>query len=176
MTDAKKKPHSTKGPAEKAVHEGAAYGAKAARIADNVIFPFIAHNPNQMEHLMTKTKTQFENFASEAKNMGRDGFEAFSKSITLYAKGIEDIMRESMAIAQKTTEKQTQLVKEALSAKTINEWAETQSRIAQTNFDDCMAAASKLSELSVRVMTESAEPLNHQLSKGMKKASGAMAA
>ena len=125
---------------------------------------------------MTKTKAQFENLASEAKNFGRDGFEAFSKSLTLYAKGVETIMRESMSIAQKTAEKQTQLVKEAMSAKTINQWAEAQSRIAQTNFDDCMAAASKLSELSVRVMTESAEPLNHQISKGMKKATASVAA
>ena len=68
------------------------------------------------------------------------------------------------------------LGKEAMSSKTINEFAEVQNKIAQSNFDDFMAGATKLTEISTKLITESAEPVNAQIGKAIKKASESMAA
>jgi phasin family protein len=63
-----------------------------------------------------------------------------------------------------------------MSSKTLNEWAETQNKIAQANLDDMMSAATKLSEMSVKLLSESAEPISEQMGKSIRKASEAMAA
>ena len=124
-----------------------------------------------METMMTKGKKQFEKLSQDANDFGRDGIEAFVKSSTIFAKGFEDLFRTSMALAQSSAEKQSQYIKEAMSSKTLNEFTEVQSKIAQANFDDFMASATKISEMSVKLLTEASEPLNAQATKTMQKAS-----
>lgn len=123
---------------------------------------------------MNQGKTQFDKITFDASDLSRAGYDAFMKSGNIFAKGFEEIIRQSMALAQSSAEKQGQLMKAALSSKTLNEWTEIQSKIAQASFDDFMAGATKISEMSVKLLSESAEPLNQQMtksmSKGMKKA------
>lgn len=123
-----------------------------------------------------KNTQQFEKMTQSATEMSREGIEAFIKTGTLFAKGMEDIIRTSVTMAQETAEKQAQYMKDAMSSKTLNEWTDVQNKIAQESFDDFMTGATKISELSVRMLTEAAEPLNDQLSKGIKKASESVAA
>lgn len=85
-------------------------------------------------------------------------------------------MRMGMAMAQDTTAKQTQYMKEALSSKTLNEWTEVQSKIAQGSFDDFMSGATQISELGVKTFSDAVEPINTQLTKTVQKASTIMAA
>lgn len=120
---------------------------------------------------MTQNKAQMDRLTQDAANMGREGMEAFIRFGTIFAKGCEDIMRTSMSLAQNAAEKQTQLMKEAMSSKTLNEWTEAQNKIAQTNFDDFMAGTTKISEMSAKLLTECTEPLNEQMSRAMTKAS-----
>jgi phasin family protein len=129
-----------------------------------------------MEKTMTQKTKQFEKFTGEAGEFGKAGFEAFMKSGTIFAKGFEDIFRTSMTLAQSAAEKQAQYVKDALSSKTLNEWTEAQNKIAQASFDDFMSGATKLTEMSVKLLTEGTEPINEQLGKGIRKASESMAA
>ena len=124
---------------------------------------------------MTKGKMNMDKIAQDATTFGRDQMDAFMKSCTIFAKGYEDIVRASMSLAQSCAEKQSQYMKEAMSSKTLNEWTEVQNKMAQANFDDFMAGATKISEMSVKLLTQSAEPLNEQMSKGMRQA-GSMAA
>lgn len=129
-----------------------------------------------METIMTKSKDQMERLTQDASEFGREGFDAFMKSGTLFAKGFEDIIRTSIELAQGAAEKQSKYIKDAMSCKTLNEFAETQNKIAQANFDDFMASATKISEMSARLLTQASEPLNAQATKSMKKASEKMAA
>lgn len=138
--------------------------------------PFDIVKPKEMETVMAQTKTQFEKFNSEFGKIGQDGFEAFFKSISIFAKGSEDIIRTSVSLAQSSAEKQSKYMKDALSSKTLNEWTDVQNKIAQASFDDFMAGATKISELSVKTLSESVEPFNEQISKGIKKASETIAA
>lgn len=133
--------------------------------------------PNQtMEKLMSQGKTQMDKIAQQASEAGRENIEAVIKSSTIFAKGFEDIMRTAMSMAQDTAERQSKFVKEVLSAKTLNEWTEMQNKIAQTNFDDFVSGATKISEMGVKVLTDCVEPINDQVSKGIQQATKTMAA
>lgn len=130
----------------------------------------------QEEKTMSNTKTQYEKLASDAQAMGRENVEAFVKSGSIWAKGCEQLLRESMTLAQSAAEKQSRFAKEAMACKTVNEFAEVQNKIMQANMDDFMAGATKISELSSKVLTDTAEPISKQAEKAIKKASEQMAA
>lgn len=125
---------------------------------------------------MTQSTKQFEKLAQDAGDMGRNSVEAFIKSGTIFAKGFEDLFRESVSFAQSSAEKQSELMKKAMSAKTLNEWTDIQNKVAQQSFNEFMAGATKISEMSVKLLNEASEPINEQVAKTMKKASKAAAA
>lgn len=126
--------------------------------------------------MTNKTATQFDQLMKETSDFGAQYSDACTKSSAILMKGFEDIMGTVVSLAQSTAEKQAGFMKEALSVKTINEFAEMQSKIAQANFDDFMNGATKISEISVKTLTDSAEPVNEQITKAMQKASKTMAA
>lgn len=132
-------------------------------------------NTNTMESMMSKSKMNMDKMTQDAASYGRDQMEVFMKCSSIFAKRFEEIMRTSMSLAQDAAERQSQYMKDAMSSKTINEWAEAQNKIAQANFDDFMAGATKISEMSVKMMSEATEPLNEQMTKAMRQTS-AMAA
>lgn len=124
----------------------------------------------KMEKMMTQGQINFEKMTQEATEMGRENVEAFIQSGTVFAQGFENIMRTAMGFAQKTAEKQSKFVKEAMTTKTLNDFTEMQNKIAQASFDDFMTNSTKLTELSVKTLNESIEPINAQVTKGMQKA------
>lgn len=130
---------------------------------------------SEMETMMKQGPIQFDQLAREAGDAGREGVDAFMKSGAIFAKGCEDIIRTATSLAQESAEKQAQYFKDAMSSKTLNEWAEVQNKIAQAGFDDFMEGATKLSEISAKVLSEASEPFNAQMGKAMKKASSAAA-
>lgn len=125
------------------------------------------------EKTIMNTNKQFEKFSQDAANLGQEQVEAFVKSGTILAKGLEDIMKTCMGLAQTQAEKSQEAAKAMMACKTLNEFTEAQSKLAQDSFDDFMSSATKLSELSIRVATESMEPINDQVGKAMKKAAAA---
>ncbi len=125
---------------------------------------------------MSKTQTQFDKFLKETNDFGTQYTDACTKSGTIFMKGCEEMFGTIFSIAQSTAEKQSNFAKEAMGVKTINEFAEVQNKIAQANFDDFVNGATKISELGTKLLTESAEPVNTQMTKVMKKASETMAA
>lgn len=125
---------------------------------------------------MSKTTTQFDKFLKETNDFGSGYSDACTKSSTIFMKGFENIMSTMMTLAQDSAEKQATYMKEAMSSKTINEFADVQNKIAQASFDDFVSNATKISEISVKVLTESAEPVNTQVTKSVQKATKSMAA
>ncbi len=123
-----------------------------------------------------QSQTQFDKFAKEANDLGAQYTDAYTKSSSILMKGCEEIFGAVISMAQKSAEKQAKFAKEAMSSKTINELAEVQSKIAQANFDDFVAGATKISELSTKIITDSSEPVNAQITKSIKKASESVAA
>ncbi len=130
---------------------------------------------------MSKSQTknafpQFETFMKESADFSSKYTEACTKSNAIFMKGFEDIMGTVISVAQDSAEKQAKFVKEAMSVKTINEFTDVQNKIAKENFDDFVKNATKISEISVKVLTDSAEPINKQVSEGLQKATATAAA
>lgn len=122
------------------------------------------------------TANQFDKIMKETSDFGTQYSDAYAKSSAIAMKGFEDIVGAVMSLAQDNAEKQANYIREAMSVKTINEFAEVQNKVAQTNFDDFMSGVTKISEISAKVLTESVEPVNEQMSKAIQKATQAMAA
>jgi len=129
-----------------------------------------------MEKIMSTSKNHFEKLKSEATTSGRQGMEACVKSGTLLAQGMEQYIKTLVSIAQSSAERQGEAFKALLACKTLNEVTETQNKIAQDNFEEMMQAATKLSEIGIKVATEVFEPITEEVSKNVKKASESMAA
>jgi phasin family protein len=172
-----KKRSSRKALAHKSPTRKSKSGSRKTASGTNILEGFFPQPNNEaMEKIMSQSKSQMDRIAQDASNFGREGFEAFIQSSTIFAKGFEEIARTAMALSQSAAEKQAQFLNQAMSSKTLNEWTDIQNKIAQSNLDDLMSAATKLSEMSVKVMTESAEPINEQMGKSIRKASETMAA
>lgn len=163
-----------KAPVKKVALKAGPAKTKTASIQTN-IWSYKPLNPFQsyMETIMTKNPIQFDQIAQEATAAGRENLEALQKSCGILAKGYESIMRASMELSQSAAEKQASYAKEAMSCKTLNEFAEMQNKVAQANFDDFMSSMTKISEMSAKVITESVEPINEQMTKAAEKVSKA---
>lgn len=150
-------------------------------VASSTVIPFAPFlsdfSPNKdMESLMNSQKNQFEKFSNDATEQARQAGDIFMKSGTIMMKGCEQIMKTCMAMAQSTTERNTEALKDLMACKTINDLTEAQNRLSQQNFDELMQNATKLSEICIKVCTEAFDPINDQFSKAIKKASEQMAA
>lgn len=140
-------------------------------------FPsFQQFQPFKLETDMFKGNKQFEKIAADAAVAGQDQVEAITKSSAILAKGMEDILKTCMEIAQESTEKSQSVAKTIMSCKTLNEFMDVQTKLAQASFDDFMTNATRISEKAVKLGTEVFEPINDQMGKTMKKASDVMAA
>lgn len=158
-------------PAARAAQKAAPKTAKQAQSQQTRFFKFNVANP--MEDIMTQSNNQFDKLTREAANASRDSFDAFAKSYSIFAKGYESLVRTSLALSQSAAEKQANYAKQAMGCKTVNEFAEFQNKITQSNFDDLLAGVTQITEISAKTLTDSIEPLNNQLSKAMKKMSEA---
>ncbi|MBI2234014.1 MAG: phasin family protein [Micavibrio aeruginosavorus] len=126
--------------------------------------------------MTTHKAEKAEKLAAEAAFVSKEQMDAFLQCGTLWMKGTEDIVKTCVSLTQDAVEKNTEAVKCLMGCKTLNELTETQTKLVQESFDDLMANATKLSEMSVRLATNSFEPINAQFSKTLKKAADRTAA
>lgn len=122
---------------------------------------------------MTKSPLNFDQFVQQATEQSRQTVEAAVKSANIWANGCEEMMKASMKFMQDSSARQTEAFKTLMSCKTINELTEAQNQLAQRAYDDMITSATKMSEISAKVATDSMQPLNEQMSKSMKKATAA---
>lgn len=135
-----------------------------------------AETQTLMEKTMMKNNKQYDKLTQNAAILGQDHMDAMMKSSTILAKGMEDIIKTCMEIAQNAGEKSANATKTLMSCKTLNELTEAQTKLAQSSFDDFMSNATRLSEMSVKLATECFSPINDQMGRSMKKANDTMAA
>jgi len=129
-----------------------------------------------MEEAMAKGKTHFEKFSGEAASLGKENVEALVESGNIFAKGFEGIMKAYVSLAQDVSEKNAEAFQKLMGCKTVNEYAETQNKVAQESFDDFMAGATKLSELGIKLATDAFEPLNEQITRNLSRVTESVAA
>lgn len=129
-----------------------------------------------MEMIMSKTATPFDKILKDTQSFGTQYSDACTKSGEIFIKGMEDMVSTMMSLTQQSAAKQTDFVKQAMGSKTINEFAETQNKIVKENFDDFVSGANKMSEIGVKILTESSDPVSKEVSKAVQKATKSMAA
>ena len=177
VKDAKSVPGSKpRKPARKAVAKAPRKLGKPEGSTVYNFQPRIQGSAKTMETLMTQKKNQYDKIAHDAAAAQKDQMEALMRSGNIAAKGMEDILKTCMHLAQTTAEKNAQAFKSLIGCRTLNEFTEAQNRVAQSNFDDFMTGTTRLSELTVKLATDVFEPINDQITRSMKMATDVMAA
>lgn len=116
--------------------------------------------------------------ASKAFNLGKNRAEQVAKSYedvaefnkgtveaivsagNLAAKGIEAINAEVLAFSKSSLEDSLAATKAVMSAKTLNEFVELQSKFAKISLDTYLQQAAKLGELGAKLAQDTFEPIN----------------
>ena len=137
---------------------------------------FPQFKPFKMETNMFKGNAQMDKMAQDATMFSQDYVDGLVKSTTIFAKGMEDIIKTCMEICQDAGEKGQNAAKSVMACKTLNEFTDVQTRLAQSSFDEFMTNATRLSEKAVKICTDCMEPINDQMGKSMKRANDSMAA
>ena len=125
---------------------------------------------NFMENIMTAKPYDFDKYTKDATAGGKEFYDAMQKSMNIWAKGVEKINQEAMSFAQDVAAKNQEAFKTLTECKDVNELTEVQTKLTQKHFDSLVANATKLSEISVKVATDSFAPINDQVNKAVKKA------
>ncbi len=105
----------------------------------------------------------------EAKVEGQVTFDAVTRASAVFTKGVEAFGQEVIAYAQSSVAQNVEAVKALTTAKTFKDAIELQTGFARTSFDRFLAESAKLSELSVKVATETVAPLQDRASVAAKK-------
>jgi len=126
-------------------------------------------NMNQA-YIMDKYAETYMKQMEDMMSAGKMSTDAFMKSGSILAKGMEDMMKTCISKAQSSNEKSATAWKSLMACKTINDVAEAQNRMAQQCLEEAMNTTAQMSEMSVKVAMEFFEPINKQMSAAMRKA------
>lgn len=131
---------------------------------------------NFMETIMTAKTYDFDKITKDATAGSKEFFEAMQKSMNIWTKGVEKMNQEAVALAQDIANKNQEAFKTIIACKDVNELTELQNKLTQKHFDTIISSATKLSEISVKIATDSFAPINDQVNKAVKKATESVAA
>jgi phasin family protein len=124
---------------------------------------YVAATKDQLSRLFPSAARNFDELA--AFNQGN--FEAFVAAGAAAAKGFETLSQQVFACNQKAVETSVATAKALLGCKTLQEVVEVQSSLARRGIDEWVAEGTKLSELTVQVANQTAEPINARLSEAV---------
>ena len=105
----------------------------------------------------------------DVKVEGQVTFDAVTRANAAFTKGVEAFGQEVIAYAQTSVAQNVEAVKALTTAKTFKDVIELQTGFARTSLDQFLAESAKLSELSVKVATETVAPLQDRASVAAKK-------
>jgi len=158
---------SSKEAAHKAVKAGHETVEKAVKSGTDAF-------AKSYEQYLTAAKDQLAKlFPSAAKNFdelaafNKGNFDAFVAAGTAAAKGFETLSQQVIAYNQKAVEASVATTKALLGCKTMQDVVEVQTDLTRKSFDEWLAEGTKLSELTVKVANEAAEPINSRLSEAV---------
>jgi phasin family protein len=128
------------------------------------------------ERLFGSTKEQVEKASTTAfktyedlSKFSKENLDAYVTAGTTVAKGFETISRAWVSFAQETFDAGAQVAKALLTAKTLREAVDVQTDFAKTTFDKLVSEGTKVSEISVKVANEAAEPISARLNATIEK-------
>lgn len=102
---------------------------------------------------MTKSSEDVMAFA-------QDNYDAFVKASEIAAKAAEGLNAEVVAFTKKAVEEGVATTKEMAEVKSIPDFVERQQEVAKTVFDNYVAQATKMNEMTVAAMQDVFAPIN----------------
>lgn len=122
------------------------------------------------------SKEQFEKVGTTAfktyedlTKFSKENMDAYVVAATTFAKGAEAGGKAWLSFIQETMDAGAQVAKSMLAAKTLREAVDVQTDFAKTTFDKMVAEGTKLSEISVKVANEAAEPISARVNAALEK-------
>lgn len=95
----------------------------------------------------------------DLQSLGKDNVDAVVASTKIFSKGVEDLTRAMFDLAQNSVEQSVAAGQAFMKAKTFKEVTELQNDLAKKSFDQFVAEGTKISEMSIKVANDAAEPL-----------------
>lgn len=128
------------------------------------------------DRLVGATKEQVEKASANAfktyedlSKFSKENLDAVVAASAIFAKGFETVGKEWMTFTQDSMEASAQAAKALLAAKTLREAVDVQTDFAKSTFDKLVAESTKLSEISVKVTNEAAEPISARVNAAIEK-------
>jgi phasin family protein len=120
------------------------------------------------EQIEKASATAFKGY-EDIQKFSKENLDATVAATTIFAKGFEAIGKEWMTFTQDAMEASAQAAKALLAARTLREAVDVQTDWAKTSFDKVVAESTKLSEISVKVANEAAEPISARVNAAIEK-------
>ena len=114
------------------------------------------------EQVEKASKAFFKSY-DEATALNKDSIDAVVKASEVLTKGAEAFGKAYYGIAQSSAEASVEATKAMLGAKSAKEFVEIQAEFARTSFDNFLSESTRLSEMSVKVANDAAEPLTSRM-------------
>lgn len=132
----------------------------------------IANTKQKVEKMSKQVFSTFEDVAGFQK----DNVEAIVASSTILTKGFEALTKEFVAFTQAQYEQSVTATKAIMAVKSVKELVDLQTEFAKTSFDALVAEATKVSETSMKVANEAAQPITARVNATVEKLSKLKAA
>jgi phasin family protein len=121
-------------------------------------------------------KEQFSKAASQTLKsyddmvaLGTANVEAVVKAGTILAQGVAEMQKQMFAQAQAEIETGMESYKAIFACKNVQDMMTLQGKLTQVNMDKAVAQSSKLSEMTVKVANEAAQPISAQVNVAVEK-------
>jgi phasin family protein len=152
---------STQSKTTKAAPKTAATAAAAASdTVEQAVEQAVEVAKEQVEKASVAATQGYGDFAA----LQKEAFDALVRSSEILARGAEALGKEYFAFAKDSATANSEAAKALLTARSLQEVVDLQSKMVRTNFDKSVDESGKLSEMSLKIASEAFEPLQKQIS------------
>jgi len=109
-------------------------------------------------------------------SFGKDNVEALVKAGTVLARGAQDFNKVWFSLAQASLEETVGAAKALLGCKSLPEVVEVQTGLAKAHYDKFVRDSRKLSDMSVKLAEEAAQPITARITVAVEKVTKPLAA
>ena len=107
---------------------------------------------------------------------GKDSVDAVMKSNALFVKGFQDINQALFGLAQASLDNSVAATKKILGCKTVTDGIDAQTEMARAGYAKAIEDSRRITDMSVNLAEEAAQPLTKQVSATVEKFSKPIAA
>lgn len=114
------------------------------------------------DHVDTVVRAGADAFAGyqDVLQFGKDNVEALVRSSTIVVRGVQDLSKTVVSLAQESIEDSVATGKALIGAKTLKEVVDLSSALLKSNFDKVVAESARLGQMSTKLAEEAFAPLN----------------